>query len=183
MKTPNRGLLYKAVTYLSFSMENADCNDFINTCEKFYNNIGVKVFNPAHKPFMSDLKETPEFREKLLKKRASGDLKWVHAQMKPIRAVDLSCCDRVDFITAKIYPKIASWGTAEEIYTANRAKKPIFITVDGGVKKTPLWLLGVLPPKYFYNDVDEMLEMIYNIHKQKVKIDSDRWKLLKFSER
>jgi len=173
------GLLYKTCTYLSSSMENAECDEWRSKCLSFFKDIGVKVFDPYNKPFMDDLDESPEFRKKIYEEREKGNLEWVHEHFRNIRAVDLSCCDRADFLTVHIYPKIASWGAAEEIYTANRAKKPIFITVEGGIKKTPLWLLGVLPPKYFYNNVDEMLEMIYNINHRIMPIDSRRWKLLK----
>jgi hypothetical protein len=58
-------------------------------------------------------------------------------------------------------------------------KKPIFLSVEGGKKKCPLWILGMIPHKYIYNSVEEIVDMIRKIDGEKVKVDSDRWRLLK----
>ena len=58
-------------------------------------------------------------------------------------------------------------------------KKPNFVSVEGGKNKTPLWLLGMMPHNYFYNDIDEVLDMIRKIDSGEKKIDSDRWRLLR----
>jgi hypothetical protein len=57
-------------------------------------------------------------------------------------------------------------------------KRPCFIGVDGGKKKTPLWLLGALPHKYFYDSIDEAVQKVVDIDSGNVAIDSDRWRLL-----
>ena len=64
---------------------------------------------------------------------------------------DLNLVDRSDFIIAHILPDVASWGSAEELVTAVRMKKPIFISMEGGKSQTPLWILGMLPHNYIYN--------------------------------
>lgn len=180
----SKGLLYKTTTYLCGAMEYVDGIPWRNVCLERYDKMGIRVFDPYNKPFLADVDESQEFRDKLVSEREAGNLDWVHGHMRSIRAYDLSCCDRVDFLTVYISnPKIASWGTAEEIYTANRAKKPIFITIEGGIKNTPLWLLGTLPPKYFYNTLDEMIEEIEKINNFETKIDSARWKLLDYKYR
>ena len=52
-------------------------------------------------------------------------------RMKTIRSYDLNLVDRSDFIIAHLVPEVASWGSAEEIVTAVRMKKPIFISMEG----------------------------------------------------
>ena len=51
--------------------------------------------------------------------------------------------------------------------------------MEGGKAKTPLWMLGMLPHKYIYNSVDEILDMLYAIDSGSKPIDSDRWRLLR----
>ena len=100
-------------------------------------------------------------------------------KMKTVRAYDLNLVDRSDFIVAHLVPDVASWGSAEEIVTAVREKKPVFISMEGGKSKTPLWMLGMLPHKFIYNNLDEVIEMLYAIDNGSKPIDSDRWRLLR----
>ena len=62
---------------------------------------------------------------------------------------------------------------------AERMKKPIFISMEGGKHKTPLWIMGMLPHHYIYNSIEEVLDMIHQINDGKKDIDSDRWRLLR----
>ena len=98
--------------------------------------------------------------------------------MKTVRSYDLNLVDRSDFIIAHLVPDVASWGSAEEIVTAVRMKKPVFVSMEGGKSKTPLWMLGMFPHKYIYNSRDEIVEMLYAIDSGNKEIDSDRWRLL-----
>ena len=93
-------------------------------------------------------------------------------------AYDLNLVDRSDFIIAHLVPDVASWGSAEEIVTAVRMKKPIFVSMEGGKAKTPLWMLGMLPHKYIYNSIEEIVNMLHAINSGNKPIDSDRWRLL-----
>jgi len=98
--------------------------------------------------------------------------------MREIRNFDLNLVDRADFIIAHIVPHIASWGSAEEIDTAVRMKKPIFLSIEGGKKKTPLWTLAQIPHEYIYNNVQEIVGTIKEIDAGTREIDSVRWRLL-----
>ena len=79
----------------------------------------------------------------------------------------------------QIYNEIASWGSAEEIVTAVREQKPVFVAIEGGKVKTPLWMLAMFPHKYIYNSIEEVVDMIKKIDSGEVRLDSGRWKLLK----
>ena len=108
-----------------------------------------------------------------------GNYDEVQEKMREIRIYDLNLVDRSDFIIAHIIPDVASWGSAEELVTANRSKKPIFLSVEGGKKKCPLWLLGTIPHRYIYNSLSDIVATIGGINKGYIKIDSDRWRLLR----
>lgn len=141
--------------------------------------MGIIVFDPYKKPFIDNVVEDEAARKNLAVQMASGDFDAVATRMRSVRNFDLRLCDLSDFIIARINPSIASWGTAEELVTNTRAKKPIFISVEGGKKKCPLWIMGMIPHKYIYNNEDEVVEMLQKINSGKKQIDSDRWKLLR----
>lgn len=145
---------------------------------KILNELGVVVFDPYKKPFVIDTEEGPDVRTRMAEQRASGDYSPVAERMRQIRSFDLNLVDRSDFIIAKISPSKASWGSAEEIVTAVRMKKPIFLTVDGGKKECPFWIFGMFPHEYIFNTIDDLLKHVSAIDAGTIPMDS-RWKLLR----
>jgi hypothetical protein len=140
--------------------------------------LDITCFNPYEKPFVKDVDEDEETREQMETWMKTKQYDRVTERMKTVRSYDLNLVDRSDFIIAHLVPNVASWGSAEEIVTAVRMKKPIFISMEGGKSKTPLWVLGMLPHKYIYNNVDEITDMLHAIDSGEKDIDSDRWRLL-----
>ena len=141
--------------------------------------MGVIVFNPYHKPFIKDVQEGSEVGKALAKAKAEKDYEYLAKKMKEIRIYDLNLVDRRDFIVAHIKPTVASWGSAEEIVTAVRMKKPIFLSIEGGKQACPYWIYGMFPHKYIYNSPDEIIEMLRKIDRGEKKLDNERWKLLR----
>jgi hypothetical protein len=150
-----------------------------NTMKEELNHTGIKFFDPYHKPFIHDIPEDEESRTQMLGWMESEQYDLVAERMWPVRGYDLRLCDICDFFVAHINPSVASWGSAEEIVTVIKQKKPLFLSVEGGKKKTPLWIMGQLPHKYIYNSPEEIVETIKAIDSGIVKINSDRWKLLR----
>jgi hypothetical protein len=103
--------------------------------------------------------------------------------MWDVRGCDLRLCDICDFFIAHINPSVASWGSAEELVTINREKKPIFLSIEGGKSKTPLWEMGKFPHKYMYDSVQDIIDTVRAIDAGVIKMNSDRWKLLKKTHR
>ena len=171
--------LYRTKTYLVGHMQYANGEDWRIKVENFVAPMGVQVFNPYKKPFIKDVEEDEEAREKVLAAMENGWYNDVAKRMKEIRSYDLNLVDRSDFIIAHLLPDVASWGSAEELVTAVRMKKPIFISMEGGKKKTPLWMMGMVPHHYIYDSVDEILNMLKMIDLGEKEIDSDRWRLLR----
>lgn len=176
------GLLNKTKTYLVGHMQYLDGSDWRRKVTEELSPLGIICLDPYHKPFLKDVNEDKNARENRLERLRSGDLESIHNEMKEIRAYDLNLVDRCDFIVAHIVPEVASWGSAEELSLCSRILKPTFISV-GDRLKTPLWLLGMFPIHYFYNSVDEIVEMIKDIDSCKKDIDSRRWKLLRMENR
>jgi len=141
--------------------------------------LNITVFNPYKKPFIKDVDEGEETRLSLDHCQKHGYYNDVARRMSLVRSYDLNLVDRSDFIIAHLLPEVASWGSAEELVTAVRMKKPVFISMEGGKSQTPLWIMGMLPHHYIYNSIEEVLDMIHQINDGKKDIDSDRWRLLR----
>ena len=179
-----RGLLWRTRCYLIGHMENINGEGWRVEAKKSLEEMGVICFDPYDKPFMQTVPEDDEVRKNMKIAMDNGAYGSVHSHFKVVRNDDLRLTDEANFLICHMEdPRIASWGTAEEIYTANRAKKPIFVSVKGGIKNAPVWLMGALQPQYFYNSLDELLNMLHLINDEKVRIDSDRWKLLRHEYR
>jgi hypothetical protein len=171
-------LLFRTKTYLVGHMQYLSGRDWRADVVDKLSPLKVSCFNPYEKPFMKDVGEDEETREQMETWMKTKQYDRVTDRMKTVRAYDLNLVDRSDFIVAHLVPNVASWGSAEEIVTAVRMKKPIFVSMEGGKSKTPLWMLGMFPHKYIYNSVDEIIDMLYAIDSGEKEIDSDRWRLL-----
>ena len=141
--------------------------------------MGITVFNPYSKPFVQNSDEDEPVHDQLQQWLNDGDYDRVAEKMKQIRNFDLRLCDISDFIIAQINPKVASWGSAEELVTSIRMKKPVFLSIEGGKQLTPFWILGMLPHKYIYNNVDEIINVLKKIDSGEKTIDSECWRLLR----
>lgn len=172
-------LLRKTKVYLVGHMQYANGENWRNGIEETLSEMGITVFNPYKKPFIKDVEEGEGFRGHLAEQMSKGEFGEVQKKMRQIRIYDLNLVDRSDFIIAHIIPSVASWGSAEELVTAVRMKKPTFISIEGGKKNTPLWLLGMFPHKYFYNSLEDLMIMVRMINSGEKEIDSDRWRLLR----
>ena len=172
-------LLYKTKTYLVGHMQYLSGRDWRKDVAEKLEPLNITCFNPYEKPFMKDVEEDEASRQEMETWMRTKQYDRVTERMKTVRAYDLNLVDRSDFIIAHLVPEVASWGSAEEITLAVREKKPVFISMEGGKAKTPLWMLGMLPHKYIYNSIDEIVEMLFAIDSGNKPIDSDRWRLLR----
>jgi hypothetical protein len=172
-------LLYKTKTYLVGHMQYVSGRDWRKDVTDKLKPLNITCFNPYEKPFIKDVEEDEASREEMETWMRTKQYDRVADRMKMVRAYDLNLVDRSDFLVAHLVPDVASWGSAEEIVTAVREKKPVFVSMEGGKSKTPLWMLGMFPHKYIYNSLDEIVEMLYAIDSGNKPIDSDRWRLLR----
>ena len=172
-------LLEKTKTYLVGHMQYCEGRDWREYVEQELEQLNVTVFNPYKKPFLKDVDEDEAARQKMADDMENGYYNDEAERMTTVRSYDLNLVDRSDFIIAHLLPDVARWGSAEELVTAVRMKKPIFVSMEGGKKKTPLWMMGMMPHHYIYDSIDEILSMLKEIDKGNKKIDSHRWRLLR----
>lgn len=177
--TTNPNLLWRTRCYLIGHMQYADGRGWRNTVKDSLKDTGIIFFDPYIKPFIHDIPEDEKARQQMKEWMDMGQYDIIQQRMWEIRGYDLRLCDICDFFIVHIVPEIASWGSAEEITTIIREKKPVFMAIEGGKNKCPLWLMGKIPHKYMYGTVEEIIQTIKAIDAGIIKMNSDRWKLLK----
>jgi hypothetical protein len=141
--------------------------------------LNIIFFDPTDKPFIYQTSETQEQSEEMKRLRSEGDFDVLKERMSQIRAHDLNLVDRSDFLIAWLDPTIPTCGTYEEIFSANRSKKPIFIICEKGLESIPLWLYGTIPYSYFFVSIDDLIACLNKIDSGEMPYDTDRWRLLR----
>ena len=106
--------------------------------------------------------------------KTQGRYDLIHKLMKPIRAYDLRCVDKSDCIIAYLDYNVAMTGTLEEIFLANRSKKPVLIFCKQGRKAVSDWLYGTLPQKYIFENMEDLLLCLEKVDNGE-ETDNSRW--------
>ncbi len=166
--------------YLIGGMQYVDGRGWRDIVKTEFKNSGIRFYDPYYKPFVHDIPEDESSRAEMLKWMDTEQYDLVAQRMKLVRGYDLRLCDICDWFIALIKPTIASWGSAEEITTIIREKKPLFLIIDDprGKKACPLWLMSTMPHKYIYGSLDEAIKTINAIDNGIIKLTNERWKLL-----
>jgi hypothetical protein len=174
-------LLRKALGYMIGQMEYANGRDWRRYVIDELSPLGIILLDPYSKPFISEFAEDEAAREEMKHWRDTEQYDLLSTKMKRIRSEDLRCVDKSDFLICNIIPDVASWGSSEEITTAVREKKPLFLAIDHplGKKACPLWFFGKIPHKYIYNSITDVVKTIKAIDAGIIPMNSDRWRMFK----
>jgi hypothetical protein len=133
--------------------------------------MNLRMLNPCDKPVCGH-SEIGEEKLHTFELRKNGAFDEVAKIVRTFRFQDLRMVDLSDFMVVYIDPTIHSCGTYEELYRAMAQRKPIFAIINGGITKTPLWLLdGTIPLEYIFNTVKECYAYISGINDG----DKDQW--------
>jgi uncharacterized membrane protein len=137
--------------------------------------LGINWLDPTDKPI--DIgEEDKKSREARNQAKKIGDWDTVSDGMKPIRCVDLRMVDVCDFLVVYIDLSVHACGTYEEVFLANRQKKPVLFVIEQGKENTPNWLLAALPHEYFFSSWDELYDYMEMIAYDKTYTDiHGRW--------
>lgn len=140
----------------------------------FLKSLGIVVFNPITKPTEIGLEDsdTHTIKHKLKSQKRYDELS---SMMKVIRSVDLRLVDISDFLIVNLDLSIHPCGTYEEIFWANRQKKPILIHMVQGKEHTPDWLFGTIPHQMIYSDWMDIYAYLEHIHSSENINSHNRW--------
>jgi nucleoside 2-deoxyribosyltransferase len=140
----------------------------------FLSKLGIKIFNPLTKTSEIGQEDEKVHQYKIkLKKIKNYDA--LSSLMKSIRATDLRLVDISDFIIVNLNLDTHPCGTYEEIFLANRQKKPIIIHVEQGKDATPDWLFGTIPHEMIFSTWKEIEEYLMYIHSAQYIETYNRW--------
>lgn len=149
-------------------------NGWRDNITPFLEDLGAIVFNPIKKPTTigKEDAETHKYKQKLKQEMNYDELSRV---MKVIRSVDLRLVDISDFLIVNLDLDIHPCGTYEEIFWANRQKKPIIVHMVQGKQNAPDWLFGTIPHDLIFSDWDSVKNYLITIHTNSEIQTFNRW--------
>lgn len=150
-------------------------NGWRDNITPFLEDLGVTVFNPIKKPSILGQEDAETHRYKTQLK-INKEYDKLSQLMKVIRSVDLRLVDISDFLIVNLDLDIHPCGTYEEIFLANRSKKPVVVHMVQGKSHTPDWLFGTIPHQMIFSTWDDLKSYISHINNDKIIEDYNRWK-------
>ena len=140
----------------------------------FLKDMGVVVFNPLNKPTEVGAEDDSTHETKASLK-ASERYDELSAMMKVIRATDLRLVDISDFLVVNLDINTHPCGTLEEIFWANRQKKPILVHVEQGKNQAPDWLFGTIPHEMIFSSWGEIMNYLKEVDSSDQVDLKSRW--------
>jgi nucleoside 2-deoxyribosyltransferase len=153
-------------------------NGWRDNITPFLENLGVTVFNPIKKPSIIGQEDEQTHKYKL-KLKAEQNYDELSHLMKVIRSVDLRLVDISDFLIVNLDLDIHPCGTYEELFLANRSKKPVVVHIEQGKNKTPDWLFGTIPHQMIFSTWVEVQYYLEQIHSSAEIEHHNRWRFFK----
>lgn len=149
-------------------------NGWRDALTPFLQSLGIIVINPLKKPTnIAQEDECTAAHKKKLKRQAKYD--ELSVIMKEIRSVDLRMVDISDFMIVHLDLKSQPCGTLEEIFWANRQKKPIIIKMEQGKKQAPDWLFGTIPHHFIFDSWQSIEAYLHGINTISSLKIMERW--------
>ena len=140
----------------------------------FLKSLDITVLNPITKPTEIGLEDTDTHNIKF-KLKSQKRYDELSNMMKVIRSVDLRLVDISDFLIVNLDLDIHPCGTYEEIFWANRQKKPIIIHMQQGKEHAPDWLFGTIPHQMIYSNWEDIFGLLNTINSSKNITTHNRW--------
>ena len=140
----------------------------------FLESLNIIVFNPIKKPSVegSEDEQTHAYKTKLKEQSKFDELSSL---MKTIRSVDLRLVDISDFLIVNLDIDQHPCGTYEEIFLANRSKKPVIVHMEQGKEKAPDWLFGTIPHQMIFSSWKEIQDYLIHIDSSQNIQTYKRW--------
>jgi hypothetical protein len=140
----------------------------------FLQRMGAVVFNPLNKTSEVGAENdgTHALKQSLKDAEMYDDLS---SMMRTIRSTDLRLVDISDFLVVNLDINTHPCGTLEEIFWANRQKKPIIVHVEQGKNKAPDWLFGTLPHDMIFSTWEEVRNYLVSVDSHEQIDTKGRW--------
>jgi len=144
-----------------------------------HNDLKIVWLDPTAKPIDIGV-EDAESRARRHQAKACGQYDVVVKEINPIRRVDLRMVDISDWLVVNIDLEVHACGTLEEVFLANRQKKPILVHVEQGKCNAPDWLFATIPHQLIFDNWLQVGDYIQHIAHDPVIETLNRWMFFNF---
>lgn len=142
--------------------------------------LSIVWLDPTDKPIKMGV-EDDESRRRRRKHKMDGNYDLVTEEMKPIRQVDLRMTDICDWAIVNLDLDAYACGTMEELFLANRQRKPIIVHVEQGKKNLPDWLFATIPHQMCFSTWSEVTEYLHHVNSAPEVETYNRWRFFDFT--
>lgn len=175
------GKLDEATGYLSGPMEFVSDHgvEWRRKFIKLSNQAGLDIhyIDPTNKPGGEEM-QIGENKDLQVRLQSEGRFEELRQYVGDYRHYDLRFVDLCDFIVVVVDPSIPQWGTANEVYFAERQKKPRFCIIEGGEYKLPRWLFDVFSADEIFQSPEAVIEHLVKLDRGEIALDK-RWVLVR----
>lgn len=174
--TQTKGRLWGMRAYLCGAMDSAVDGGigWRRMVSKWLEANGCVPFDPTDKPIALG-GETPADRQRRHDLMASGRLDELAEEIKLLRSIDLRMVDITDFTIVGLDRTQFPCGTYEELFLANRQKKPVLVCSAQAAPQTSLWLYGTLPHKHIFHNWADLFSYLEHINSDAEVDRLNRW--------
>lgn len=141
--------------------------------------LEIYWLDPTHKPIDIGIEDS-ETRAYANEMKKHGSYETIIPQLKLIRCVDLRMVDINDFLVVNVDTRNHACGTYEELFLANRQKKPVIVRVEQGKENAPNWLFATLPHEMIFSTWEEVHQYLRHIAYDPVIKHFNRWMFFNF---
>lgn len=136
---------------------------------------GVIVLDPTNKAIEIGIEDS-QARLEIERLKQIGEFDQIRPRFQDIALVDLRMVDMADFLVVNLDLDTHPCGTYEEIFTANRSKKPIIIHIEQGKVNVPNWLLFRLPHQMIFSTWKNLKNYLDSVDKDGTIESYNRWR-------
>lgn len=140
----------------------------------FLKHLNISINDPLKKSGKLGIEDSVTYSKKKIFKE-SKDYDGLSLLMKEVRRVDLRLVDVSDFLIVNLDLDTHPCGTYEEIFWANRQKKPIIVHVEQNKSSAPDWLFGTMPHQMIFSTWLEVKDYLNYINNSENIETFNRW--------
>lgn len=169
-------------SYLIGAMDRADDGGITwrNHITPYLESMNIVVINPCKHANVKNVNESLETRRWIEYYKETEQYDKIN-QFRKIRSADLRCIDVSDFVIVYIDMNVHLCGSYEELFTANRQKKPVLVWCEQGKQNAPNWLFFSIPHEHIFSNMIDLLTYLKYINELEDTQELNRWMFFNFA--